>query len=57
MKRYRVRQYGAEVWTYIDITGDLASGVAAIMESSFWSWSGRLHVQEQLAGKWENLEL
>lgn len=56
MKRFRVRRYGSDEWTYIEVRGPLLS-VASIIETSFWSWSGTLHVQEELDGKWENLEL
>lgn len=56
MKRFRVRQYGAAEWTYITITGDLASGIHAIIETAFWSWTGRLHVQEEVDGKWTEIE-
>lgn len=57
MKRYRVRYFGSADWTYIEVRGELAAGVAALIEHSFWSWSGTLHAQEYAGGKWENLEL
>lgn len=55
MKRFRVRQFGQEGWTYIDIKGELAAGMSSIFEAALWSWSGKLHVQEHIEGKWEDL--
>lgn len=55
MRRFRVRQYGEEGWTYITMQGDLAAGMASIWEAAMWSWSGKLHVQELNGKDWEDL--
>jgi hypothetical protein len=57
MKRFRIRQWGGSDWTYVEIRGDMAAGIGSIIETSFWSWSGRLHVQEEIDNSWEDLDL
>lgn len=55
MRRFRVRQYGQEGWTFIDIKGDLAAGVHNIVARALESWCGNLNIQELVDGEWEDL--
>jgi hypothetical protein len=55
MKRFRVRQWGQDDWTYIEIRGELAEGMHNILAFALDGWTSKLHIQEDTEGRWENL--
>lgn len=55
MKRFRVRQWGQEGWTYIEIAGDLAEGMHNILARALEGWASKLDIQEFTDGAWEGL--
>jgi hypothetical protein len=55
MKRFRVRQWGQDDWTYITIRGELAEGLHNMLAHALGGWTGKLHIQE-FNERWENLE-
>lgn len=56
MRRFRVRRYGSDVWTFIEVRGDEAENVGPMLETALWNWTAMYHVQEWQNNKWEDVE-
>ena len=56
MRRFRVRRFGSEDWSILEVRGDTVEEVGPILETALKQWSAVYHVQEWNGSKWEDCE-